>query len=104
MRQQKQDPGTSPPATATGVESNNPTTADRSSEPIGGQSVFDLTGSEASDSVVSLSSGDYYHKTLGGSDIPRCGARAGETTGVARMTLYRADVEEDLDRCQRCPW
>lgn len=56
------------------------------------------------ETVVTLTGGGCFHKTLGHSKIPRCGARASDGEEVLRMTAYHADEQTELTRCSRCPW
>lgn len=59
---------------------------------------------EPTQTVLATPRGEHYHRPLGESCIPRCGARVGEGHDVERMTLYHAEEETDLGRCNRCPW
>lgn len=103
MRHDQPTVGDHTPTTAEGAQHENPTTGAESTKPEPTDSAFGNPQTEATESVVSSASGGHFHKTLGESDIPRCGAR-GNSAAMERMTLYRAVEQTDLDRCTRCPW
>lgn len=52
--------------------------------------------------VLATPRGSQYHKPLGQSLLPKCGARAGGAKRAERMTRYRAEETEDLDGCSSC--